>query len=205
MVARETCAALVNATSADLAYLQSMIDRLSDTIGEVAADEGVAFVDMRDIEGWQEHSGCAAPEEQWVRALNPYGDGAPLHPSTAGMAQMADQALKVIEPLVRARRASAWRVAAAAHTVRLHAVCHGPARRSDVTLRVTGGKGLATAAIFHIGGTTVGADTRAPFALTRSARPLRDLRGSVHAKVTLKHGPVSHTTSVRTSRPKCLR
>ncbi|MBA4606866.1 MULTISPECIES: SGNH/GDSL hydrolase family protein [Aeromicrobium] len=204
-VPRETCAALVNATSADLAYLQSMIDRLSDTIGEVAADEGVAFVDMRDIEGWQEHSGCAAPEEQWVRALNPYGDGAPLHPSTAGMEQMADQALKVIEPLVRARRASAWRVAAAAHTVRLHAVCHGPSRRSDVTLRVTGGKGLATAALFHIGDTTVGADTRAPFALTRSARSLRDLRGSVHAKVTLKHGTVSHTTSVRTSRPKCLR
>ena len=204
-VPRETCAALLNATNADLAYLQSMIDRLSDTIGEVAADEGVAFVDMRDIDGWREHSGCAEPAEQWVRALNPYGDGAPLHPSTAGMAQMADQALHVIEPLVGARRASIRRVSAAARTLRFHAVCHGPARKSEVTLRVTGGQGLATATTFRVGKETIGTDTRAPFALTRPARSLRDLRGSVRASVTLQHGTVSHTTSVRGSRPKCLR
>ena len=55
-VPTETCPALFRATNADLAYLQSMIDRLSDTVGRVAKEQKVAFVDMRDIEGWQEQA-----------------------------------------------------------------------------------------------------------------------------------------------------
>src|SRR5690606_7615514 len=45
-VPRERCAALGNATEADLVFLQGMIDRLSDTVGRVAKQERISFVDM---------------------------------------------------------------------------------------------------------------------------------------------------------------
>lgn len=206
-VPTETCPALFRATNADLAYLQSMIDRLSDTVGRVAKEQKVAFVDMRDIEGWQEHSACAPPADQWIRGLEAYGDGAPLHPSTAGMAQMADQALETVEPLVAGRHDSLRRIGRAAGTLRLHAVCQGPARKARVTLRVTGGQGLVTSTTFGVGSRVVGTDTRAPFALTRSAASLRGHahRGPVRAQVTLRHGSVVRTADLATSTPKCLR
>ncbi|GAA3546878.1 hypothetical protein AFL01nite_28620 [Aeromicrobium flavum] len=204
-VPRERCAALGNATEADLAFLQGMIDRLSDTIGQVARQERISFVDMRTIEGWQDHSACAPPEEQWVRGLATYNDGAPLHPSTAGMAQMAAMALETIEPLVTARRAAERRVAAAARTVRLRAVCHGPKRNPRVTLRVTGGRGLVAGAHFRIGRTSVGSDVRAPYAVTRTVKSLRGARGRISAKVVLRHGKVVRATSVTAKQPRCLR
>src|SRR5690606_25614045 len=172
-VPRERCAAMGNATEADLVFLQGMIDRLSDTIGKVAKQERISFVDMRTSEGWQDHAACAAPEEQWIRGLTTYNDGAPLHPSTKGMAQMAEKSLETITPLVTARRASERRVAKAASTVRLQAVCHGPKRHQRVTLRVTGGQGLVAAAHFRIGSRSVGTDLRAPYLVTRSVRSLK--------------------------------
>jgi lysophospholipase L1-like esterase len=206
-VPRQRCAALGNATEADLAFLQGMIDRLSDTIGQVADEEDISFVDMRTIDGWQEHSACAEPAEQWVRGLNGYGDGASLHPSTAGMAQMAAKALETIKPLVTARRASERRVAAAERTVRLRAVCHGPRRHQRVTLRVTGGQGLVTAAHFRVGRQWVGSDVRAPYAVTRSVRSLTkgQARGAVRAKVVLRQGKAVRVTVETTQRPRCLR
>ena len=73
-------------TAEEADYLQGLIDHLSDVIEEVAEAEDVTFVDMRDIPGAVDHTACAAPDQQWIRAINTYGDGAPLHPSSAGMA-----------------------------------------------------------------------------------------------------------------------
>ena len=69
-------------------YVQSQIDRLSDLLEKVAGEQGVDFVDMRDIPFSLDHTACAAPEKQWIRAINTYDDGAPLHPSRCGMDAM---------------------------------------------------------------------------------------------------------------------
>ncbi|WP_313409198.1 SGNH/GDSL hydrolase family protein [Aeromicrobium sp.] len=214
----ETCPALVNAKDADLVYLQGMIDRLSDTIKGVAADEDVAFVEMRDIAGWRDHTACADPADQWVRGLNGYGDGITLHPSTAGMAQMAIQSLKTIEPLIAEpepaptpaptpKPTSKQRVDAAAKTLNVRAVCSGPRARQRVTLRTTGGSGLVKAVSFRVGRKWLVVDRKAPFKVTRSAKSLRTAkaRGPVSAKVGLRHGKVVRAVTVRTKRPACLR
>lgn len=210
-----TCSALGAAKDADLAYLQGMIDRLSDTIEKVAREQRIAFVDMRDIAGWRDHTPCAAPADQWVRGFDAYDDGATLHPSTAGMTQMATQALAVIAPLVAPgptptptpKPTSEQRVTAAAKTVKLRAVCSGPRRDRRVTLRVTGGQGLVRATSFYVGKSWLVVDRRAPFTVTRRAAPLRGAkaRGTVSAKVGLRHGTATKLVTVRTARPGCLR
>lgn len=199
-----TCPALVNATDADLVYLQGMIDRLSDTIEKVAKEKRIAFVDMRDIAGWRDHTACAAPEDQWIRGLNGYGDGITLHPSTAGMAQMANQTLKVVRPLLPT---SSVRVNHAAKTLKLRATCSGPRRQQRVTLRVTGGQGLVKAVSFRVGKKWVATDRRAPFTVTRKASSVlsKKSRGPVTARVGLRHGQVRQSVTLSVKRPSCLR
>ncbi len=228
-VPHHTCPALGNASDADLVYLQDIIDRLSDTIETVAAQEDIAFVDMRTIEGWRDHTACAAPESQWIRGLVTYGDGAPLHPSTAGMAQMAAKALETIAPLVpepteptptptvptpkpttkpKPVPTSAERVAKAAKTVRIRAVCTGPRSKKRVVLRASGGQGLVKMASFRVGRTWVGTDRKAPFGITRKASTIKkskNARGPVRVTVVLRHGKVARVKDYTTKRPGCLR
>lgn len=213
-----TCPALVNATDADLVYLQDLIDRLSDAIERVAYRENIAFVDMRDIAGWRDHTACAHPNDQWIRGLIPFDDGITLHPSTAGMAQMATQALKTIKPLVASpaptpeptpapKPTSKQRVDAAAKTLKVRAVCTGTRSRQKVTLRTTGGSGLAKAVSFRVGRQFVAIDRKAPFKVTRAAKSLRTTkaRGPVRAKVALRHGQATRVVTVLAKRPSCLR
>ena len=92
------CARLSGITPDEADYLQGMIDRLSDMLGEVAAREQVGFVDMRTIPGVGDHTVCAAPEKQWIRAIETWGDGAMFHPSSCGMdasAQHVRNALRI--------------------------------------------------------------------------------------------------------------
>lgn len=205
-VPEHVCPALLNATDADLVFLQGIIDRLSDTMKSVAAQERIPFVDMRSIRGWRDHTACADPADQWIRGLTTYNDGAPLHPSTAGMRQMATKALQTIRPLVR-KPTSVQRVAAAAKTVKVRAFCTGPRARKRVTVRVNGGNGLVTFARFRLGHRWIGSDFRAPFTVTRRAATLKHprARGPVRAKVVLRHGKVVRTKTVITARPRCLR
>ncbi|MBC9226792.1 hypothetical protein GL325_10680 [Aeromicrobium sp. 636] len=94
-----SCDRLGQATPEDLSHLQGVVDRLSDTIRTVAADEDVTFVDLRAMPGWDEHSACADPADQWIRGLEALEDGgAPLHPSALGMSAMATHVLKTIRP-----------------------------------------------------------------------------------------------------------
>ncbi|MET1132744.1 MAG: GDSL-type esterase/lipase family protein, partial [Aeromicrobium sp.] len=232
------CEALGTATESDLRYLQDLVDRLSDTLRRVAAEEGVSFVEMRDLAGWQEHSACAAPDAQWIRGLDDHGDGFPLHPSALGMAAMAGHVLETIStPQVQPEATSApmepvpapttstrptpspqapaakpvptsrQRLDAAARTLRLRAVCTGSRASRRVTLRISGGHGLVRRSTFRLGRSVIDQDSRAPFAVKRSASALKrsKFRGSASARVVLRHGKASRTVTLRAGRPGCLR
>ena len=211
------CEALGTATESDLRYLQDLVDRLSDTLRRVAAEEGVSFVEMRDLAGWQEHSACAAPDAQWIRGLDAHGDGVPLHPSALGMAAMAGHVLETIttppvqpkatvapkEPVPTSRQ----RLDAAARTLRLRAVCTGARASRRVTMRISGGHGLVRRSTFRLGRSVVGKDSRAPFVVKRSTSALKrtKFRGSASVRVVLRHGTASRTVTLRADRPGCLR
>lgn len=93
----ESCPALVGVTPEEAQYLQRQIDYLSDTIGAVAAENGVPFADLREIPDSLEHTPCASTEEQWIRGLStPPGDGSLFHPSSLGMSVYADHIMETI-------------------------------------------------------------------------------------------------------------
>lgn len=47
--------------------------------------------------GAAERTACAAPDQQWIRALSGFGDGAPLHPSSCGMEAMAQHVVRAVQ------------------------------------------------------------------------------------------------------------
>ncbi len=94
------CAGAVPGVSeAEAAYLQSQIDRLSDLLDDTAAQAQVEFIDMRTIPGVLEHTACAVPHKQWIRALNTYNDGVQLHPSYCGMDAWAQHLVRSVQEL----------------------------------------------------------------------------------------------------------
>lgn len=94
---QQTCPALRGVTSAEVVYLQGVIDRLSDVIEQAARQTGVEFVDLRTMPGVRRHTPCAPPARQWIRGLSAEGDGALFHPSSAGMRAMAGQVVRAVE------------------------------------------------------------------------------------------------------------
>ena len=84
-----SCASLPSVTDEEARRLQSTIDLLSDTIRAAAVAQNVEFVDLRSIRGSQKHTACAPLAKQWIRGLDPAGDGFMFHPSSAGMAAVA--------------------------------------------------------------------------------------------------------------------
>ncbi len=187
--------ALPGFTASEADYIQSLIDHLSDVLAAAAAAEDVLFVDMREIPGNLDHTVCAAPDEQWIRALNPYGDGAPLHPSSAGMAAMAGHVLKVLAeylptdpPVVPG-------------SLRATASCH----RGDVRVRVRGGDGQISKVVFRLGSRRLGVDRVAPWVLERRSDRLADVRGRLIAEVTTGADGVVLLSRHPVARPHCLR
>lgn len=184
--------ALPGFTAAEADYVQGLIDHLSDVLAEAAAAEDVLFVDMRDIPGTLDHTVCAAPEDQWLRALNTYGDGAPLHPSAAGQAAMAGQVLKVLadhlptEPPVG--------------PLAVAATC----RHGDLRVRVRADEHTSKV-VFRLGSKRLGVDRSAPWVLERRAAGLARIPGRLTVAIVM-HEPGSSLT-LRTSvpRPRCLR
>src|SRR6478735_11304984 len=170
--------ALPGFTAAEADYIQGLIDHLSDVLAEAAAAEDVLFVDMRDIPGNLDHTVCAAPDQQWIRALNTYGDGAPLHPSAAGQAAMAGQVLKVLAdylptepPVVVPGR------------VHITAACHD----GDLRVRVRGDDQISKV-VARLGSKRVGVDRSAPWVLARRAAGLAKIPGRLTVAVTLRDG-----------------
>ena len=217
---------------AEADYVQSQIDRLSDTLASVAKDAGAVFADMRQIPGAKEHTACAEPRKQWIRAVEPYGDGAILHPSACGMDATYQQLVRTLreargekvpafdascvsagpaaeptpEPTPEPTRAE--RLAALkkkARTAKLATSCHGSRRASQTfAARVRGGQGTVAKVVFKVGKHTVKVDRTSPFKVSTKASKLRRHRGKVHAVVTFRDGTVKTTRTITRQRPRCL-
>ena len=186
--------ALPGFTASEADYIQGLIDHLSDVLAEAAAAEDVLFVDMREIPGNLDHTVCAAPDQQWIRALNPYGDGAPLHPSAAGQAAMAGQVMKVLKPYLPAGDPSVGPLAVTAS-------CHA----GDLRVRVRGGGNPISKVVFRLGSQRLGVDLRPPWVLERRARGLAGMPGRLTAAVVMRGAGSSLTLRTSVPRPRCLR
>lgn len=198
------CDALPGFTAPELGALQGAIDRMSDTIAAAAESEGVLFADMREIPNAIDHTPCAAPDEQWIRGLNPYDDGSQLHPSSAGMAQMADQVLRTLQQA----RGTQTALASAAKNVKVTAKCQGPrsrpARRT-VVLKARGDRGLADSVTFRIGKVRIATDRSSPWLARTKVAKVASARGKVVAVVTLRKDGAERTRTVTAGRPGCLK
>ncbi|MEU2121645.1 SGNH/GDSL hydrolase family protein [Nocardia niwae] len=77
-------------TAAD--YVQDHIEQLNDAMKAEAVAHQARYVDL--LESTRDHSMCAPPEQRWVEGPITIESGAvPLHPNTAGHANMARQIL----------------------------------------------------------------------------------------------------------------
>lgn len=202
-------------------YLQSQIDRLSDLLEEVAAEQNVVFIDQRDIPGAIDHTVCAPitpVDQQWIRGIvttvGGVQDGAVFHPSTAGMKATADYVVARIaeertappepqpEPVpTRAQRLAALK--AKAKTVRATASCQRQGRQ--VRVRVTGGRGAVAKVALRVGKKRVALDRRAPWKLTSKAAKVRRLKGKVRVVVTVRDRELRHVRTLAVKRPRCAR
>ncbi len=207
------CAALQGVTDAEMVAMQGVIDQLSDTLGRVAEQTGSAFADLREIPGSLDHTPCAAPEDQWMRAINTYGDGAPMHPSAAGMRAVADHVSQVVRdtwaglPGHPIAAGTPWTVqtSRALASTRFTRSCTGPKRRKKVRLTVAGGQDRIARVVFRVAGRVIRTDTAAPLTTRISAKKWRKVKGRVKARVTVKAGPSVRAQTFVKRRPGCLR
>lgn len=187
--------ALPGFTATEADYIQGLIDHLSDVLEEAAAAEDVLFVDMREIPGTLDHTVCAAPDQQWIRALNTYGDGAPLHPSAAGQAAMAGQVMRVLKPYLPEGEPEV------VGPLRTRASCHA----GELRVRVRGGDAPISKVVFRLGSKRLGVDRSAPWVLERRAAPLADVRGALSAAAFVPDDGGTWIQRMRVERPRCLR
>lgn len=210
-------------TAEEFDYLQSQIDRLSDALAEVAAAEDVHFVDLRAVPGAVDHTVCAEPEEQWIRALATYGDGSIFHPSACGMDAIAQHVLRTLQtdrgvevmpfddscvsagPPDPGDPADAERaeLKAAAATTEIATWCVGRGPAKTLKVRVSGGRGKVTRLVVTVGGKALGRGTATPYTVSKQARRVGP--GRVEARVFLEGDLVTVTTLLIGKRPRCLR
>lgn len=228
-VPKDSCSSLFGVTAAEATYLQGSIDRMSDALKDAVdqaasgGDAKVTFADMRTIPGISRHTACSAPGDQWVRAMNTYEDGAPLHPSTLGMANWAGRLKQYVQQM-RGETVDPWRevvapkppqdpglkprakLRAAGSNLRFAVTCN-PARTTAI-FRVRGGHGLVRSVQFRVGAKKVTTDRRAPFRAT--AKPVRvkrfalARRGKLSAKVTLATGGHRLVRVLKVPRGRCF-
>lgn len=221
-----SCAAIGGISPSEAVYFQGLIDRLSAVLEEEADAAGVGFADMNAIPGVEEHTVCAEPEQQYIRAINTYNDGAPLHPSTCGMAAYAQQVTRAVQEL-RGEPVDEFvdpcppttnepvdpdpdddaetleALAAAASTLKLRRTCRNDGHR--VVMRVAGGRKLARKVVFKVGGHRVKVDGARPFVARRPAAKLSRHRGRVKARVVLRKDGVRQVHRLVKPRPRCMR
>lgn len=191
-------------SAAEADHLQGQIDRLSDTLERVAARTRADFVDHREIPGIADHTACAAPRDQWIRALATWFDGAPLHPSAAGMEAAADH---VVTALARTRGTTVTALRHAALVRKGRSVTMAVSCRvvgSVVRADVDGGRGAIDHVELRMDGRAVAIDSTAPWVLRAQATQLRGLDGPVRAVVTLRDGELTVRRHLTAQRPACL-
>lgn len=212
-------------TAEEFDYLQSQIDRLSDALAEVAATEGVHFIDLRAVPGAVDHTVCAAPQDQWIRALATYDDGSPFHPSACGMDAVAQHVLRTLEadrgldvtpfddscvsagpdpggPTDPADTERAELKAAAA-TTEIATSCVGTGTSRSLRVRVSGGRGKVTRAVVTVGGKVLGRGTATPYTVVKPARRVGP--GRIEARVVLRGELITVARVLTGRRPRCIR
>ncbi|MBE7324149.1 SGNH/GDSL hydrolase family protein [Nocardioides sp. Y6] len=194
---------ILGLSSGEADYLQAQINRLSETIEQVAADTGVDFVDHRTIPGIADHTACAAPRDQWIRAVATYFDGAPLHPSAAGMVAAADH---VVATLAKTRRTTVEEIRLDAlrrkgRSVSMAVSCRllGSVVRADVD-----GRGAIDHVELRMDGRAIAVDSKAPWVLRAATKDVRTLAGPVRAVVTLRDDELTVRRNLTAERPRCL-
>lgn len=223
------CTPLASMLTADeSAYLQSQIDRLSDIMSDVADEAGALFVDQRLIPGALDHTVCAAPNKQWIRAINAYGDGALFHPSACGMDATAQYLRMRIaedrgatvptfdsscvsagpgdpdpEPDDTGARLAELRAKAA--TVTVTSRCVRVDGRTHVRFAARHGQGALAALRVRVAGKRIARDTTAPFRVDKPAARVAAKRGRITAVVRLRDAELSVHRTLRLTRPRCAR
>lgn len=185
-------------------YLQGQIDRLSETIQGVAATTGTDFVDHRTIPGIADHTACAAPRDQWIRAVNTYLDGAPLHPSAAGMVAAAGH---VVTSLAAARGTTVEQIRLDSLRRKGRSVSMKVSCRlvgTVVRAKVRGGRGAIDHVELRMDGRAIAVDSAAPWVLRAKTRKLRRLNGPVRGVAILRDGDLTVRRNLTAERPRCL-
>ncbi|MGH3936119.1 MAG: SGNH/GDSL hydrolase family protein [Pseudonocardiaceae bacterium] len=78
----------------DVPYLNSVQQRLTDTLADQASDHGAVFVDA--YAGSLGHDACQLPGAKWVEGTVPTSPAAPVHPNAAGMQAVAALTLNAV-------------------------------------------------------------------------------------------------------------
>ncbi len=215
-------------TSAESAYLQSQIDRLSEILSDVADQAGALFVDQRLIPGAGEHTVCAAANKQWIRALATYDDGVTFHPSACGMdataqylrmrlAEDRGEAVPAFDDScvsagpgdpdpepddTEARREELRRKAA---TTTATARCVRVRGTTMVRFTASGGEDALAVLRVRTDGKRLARDARAPFRVDRRAGRVAARPGRLEAVLRLRDHELSVYRTVRLTRPRCAR
>ncbi|MFC6154923.1 SGNH/GDSL hydrolase family protein [Nocardioides yefusunii] len=219
-------------TAEESNYLQGQIDRLSDLLAEIAAENDVAFADQRLIPGALDHTVCQWDSRQWIRGLYPEGggDGFTFHPSSAGMKATAGLVAGVVrdlrgvepeptpkpettptlkptpKPTLAQRKAE---LAKKAKAVKVAATCAGTKKNRKVVVKATTAKGGVTKVVLKAGGKKVVTDAKAPFTIkvkaTTLKKKLKKKSSTLKAVVTVKHSGLSTSRTVTLKRPGCVK
>jgi lysophospholipase L1-like esterase len=80
----------------DVAWLRGVEQRLNDMLAGVAADAGVAFVDIYTSSVG--HDVCRLPGRKWVEGFVPTSPASAVHPNALGMANAARQIVAAVGP-----------------------------------------------------------------------------------------------------------
>ncbi|WP_235736960.1 SGNH/GDSL hydrolase family protein [Nocardioides alcanivorans] len=208
---------------AEFNHVQGLIDELSDMLAEVAAEKDVNFVDLRETPNIDQHTACAEPAKQWIRAMEVHNDGAMLHPSTCGHVAMAQQVIRTIReergedvpefddsctgfgaPVEPEGPTDAERTAAlrkALKSTNLTARC----KAGKLKARVKGGKKQVVRVEFRLGERRLGVDKAAPYKLNKVARKLAKHKGKVRAVVRVRDKELRLERVIKVKRPACLK
>ena len=87
------CWPLMPIAVGDVAWLRTVEGHLNAMLAEQAAAAGATFVDT--YASSVGHDVCRLPGNKWVEGLVPTAPASPVHPNALGMANSADQVLKV--------------------------------------------------------------------------------------------------------------
>jgi lysophospholipase L1-like esterase len=88
------CWPVVPLSSGDIAYINSLEQRLNSVIANDAANNAATYVDT--FTSSVGHDACKSPGTAWVNGVVPTSPGYPLHPNQAGEQNMANRVLAAL-------------------------------------------------------------------------------------------------------------